>query len=74
MSIFNKDKQLAKDEKTIFTFLVSCGIIGMCIIILGMLNIIPQRIITFGVICLAILIIMIPSLAYRIACNLKENK
>jgi hypothetical protein len=74
MNIFNKDKQLAKEEKTIFAFLISCGIIGICIIVLGMINIIPQRIISFGVICFTILVIMIPSLVYRIACNLKENK
>lgn len=70
LRIFSNDKTTAKDEVVLMIFVAICLIIG----IVGVICQYNTSITVFGVLCIVIGVMFIPSIVWRLHENYKTNK
>lgn len=73
MKLFSKDKNKAKDEKIIYIFVALCFILGLTLIITGISMGMNSWIVTSGVLLLVTFVMLVPSIAYNIMRNSKDE-
>lgn len=73
MKLFSKDKNKAKDEKIIYIFVALCFILGLTLIITGISMGMNSWLVTSGVLLLVTFAMFVPSIAYNIMRNSKDE-
>lgn len=73
MRLFSKDKNKAKDEKIIYIFVAACFILGLALIITGMSMGMNSWLVTSGVLLMVTFVMFVPSIAYNIMRNSKDE-
>lgn len=73
MRLFSKDKDKAKYEKIIYILVTACFILGLALTIAGTSMGMESLFVTSGVLLIVTSVIFVPSIAYNIMRNSKDD-